>query len=392
MSDPYAALRRYREQFEDAEALFDSGDVAGCISAAKRNITDTALPPFYIIRNCILLTAAMDNWDDGNDWRLAAVKPSMYRLNVEYALTSTVAIQESTFRNVLRKATEKNDTDSLAALQDLREELDWLAEQRDQYLQEYRAWMLEQDGEEDDDETDSEADEVELDDSEEETDMEAEGVKLGVLPIRGHQASTALVMGTVPVGEDKEDNKGREEATAGDEEDEEGGAGKMPGGGEQASTGDGGQLPRTAGVDREDERSAGIAAVRFLFDCQSYMPEHMRAQFNQAILTFQELEVAMRSIISTSPTASAATTSSTTASRIKLFEEFKVSMVEWFQHKERSSVTAKELDNTTLAEWQGLNPRIQATFARQDILSFCRELDGKDGFRYHKNGVLTYKP
>jgi len=39
MSDPNAALKLYRKTFEDAEALFDSGDVAGCISAAKRNIT-----------------------------------------------------------------------------------------------------------------------------------------------------------------------------------------------------------------------------------------------------------------------------------------------------------------------------------------------------------------
>jgi len=39
MSDPYAAARLFRKRFEDAEALFDSGDVAGCISAAKRNIT-----------------------------------------------------------------------------------------------------------------------------------------------------------------------------------------------------------------------------------------------------------------------------------------------------------------------------------------------------------------
>ncbi|KAI4660976.1 uncharacterized protein J4E79_005544 [Alternaria viburni] len=387
MSDPCAALKLFRKRFEDAEALFDSGDIAGCILAAQYNITDTTLPPYYIIRNCILLTSAMDNWDDGNDWRLAA---------------------ESCHSNTVRRATEMNDTNSLAALQDLREELDWLAEQRDQYLQEYRAWMLEQDGEDDNDETDSEADGVELDDSEDEADMEAESVRLGesnalmgdtqLLPIRVHQASTAspmepvietVAMGTVPVGEDKKDKEGREEATGGDEEGGEGDTGKMPEGGEQASTGDDGQLPGTARVDREDERSAGIVAVSFLFDCQSYMPEHVRAQFDQAILTFQELEVEMRSIVST---ASAATTSSTTASRISLFEEFKVTMVEWFQYKERSSVTAKELDNTTLAEWQGLNPRIQATFARQDILSFCRELDGKDGFRYHKDGVLTYKP
>ena len=196
----------------------------------------------------------MDNWDDGNEWRLAAVRSPMHRLDVRHTLTSTVAPQESTYSNILRKATEKNDTDSLTLLQDLREELDWLARQRDQYLQEHGAWMLEQEGEDDDDETDLEADGIERDDSEDEAEMEAEDVELGegnalILPIREHQASTAspvkpvietLVMGTMPVGEDNEDNKGREEVTAGDEEGEEGGTGKMPGGGEQVSTGDDG--------------------------------------------------------------------------------------------------------------------------------------------------------
>jgi len=39
ISDPYAAARLFRKRFEDAEALFDSGDIAGCILAAQRNIT-----------------------------------------------------------------------------------------------------------------------------------------------------------------------------------------------------------------------------------------------------------------------------------------------------------------------------------------------------------------
>jgi len=260
----------------------------------------------------------MDNWDDGNEWRLAAVRSPMHRLDVRHTLTSTVAPQESTYSNILRKATEKNDTDSLTLLQDLREELDWLARQRDQYLQEHGAWMLEQEGEDDDDETDLEADGIERDDSEDEAEMEAEDVELGegnalILPIREHQASTAspvkpvietLVMGTMPVGEDNEDNKGREEVTAGDEEGEEGGTGKMPGGGEQVSTGDDGQLPETVGVDREDERSAILAAVDFLCKCQSYIPEHMQGQYTQAVLELQQ--AAMRSINSISSTASAA--------------------------------------------------------------------------------------
>jgi hypothetical protein len=165
--------------------------------------SDTSLPPFYIIRNCILLVGAMDNWDDGNEWRLAAVRCPVYKPDMRHTLTSTVAIQESTYSDALRQSREMNDTNSLAALQDLREELDEWARQRDRDLQEH---MLEQEEEDDDDEMDLEAYGVELDNSEEEAEMEAEGVELGegdelmggvdgedtqLLPIRGHQASTA---------------------------------------------------------------------------------------------------------------------------------------------------------------------------------------------------------
>jgi len=205
----------------------------------------------------------MDNWDDGNDWRLAAVRSPMYRPNERQTLTLTMACQESTYSRTLLIAREKNDTGSLAALQDLREELDELARQRDQFLQEHRAWMLEQEGEEDDDETDSEADGVALDDSEaEEVEVEAEGIKSDEgnalmgrdtqhLPIRGHQAPTASLV-----------------------------------------------------VNREDERSAILAATAFLFECQSYIPEHMQGQCTQAVLELQE--AAMRSVNSMSSTASAA--------------------------------------------------------------------------------------
>jgi hypothetical protein len=187
----------------------------------------------------------------------------------------------------------------------------------------------------------------------------------------------ALVMGTVPVGQDEEDNEGLEEIIAGDEEGEEEDMEKMSRGGEQASTVNDSQLPGTTGVDREDERSANNAAANFLFDCQSHIPEHMRVRFNQAILILQE--AAMRSIVNT---ASTAPTSSTAASRINLFEQFKVTIVDWFQYKSESSVTVEELVDTTLEEWQGLNSSIQIAFGRQDIVSFCQELDGKDGFRY----------
>ena len=169
--------------------------------------SDTSLPPFYIIRNCILLVGAMDNWDDGNEWRLAAVRCPVYKPDVRHTLTSTVAIQESTYSDALRRSREMNDTNSLAALQDLREELDEWARQRDRDLQEH---MLEQEEEDDDDEMDLEAYGVELDNSEEEAEMEAEGVELGegdalmdggdtqLLPIRKHQAPAIKAPAAVP--------------------------------------------------------------------------------------------------------------------------------------------------------------------------------------------------
>ncbi|KAI4684502.1 uncharacterized protein J4E84_006492 [Alternaria hordeiaustralica] len=222
--------------------------------------SDTTLPSYYIIRNCILLTGAVDNWDDGNEWRLAAVRSPVYRYNVRHTLTSNVAIQESIYSDALKRSTEKNDAKSLTVLQGLRKELDVWARQRERDLQEY---MLEQEGEDDDEETDSETDGVELDDTEEEAEMEAKGVELGegnallgggdtqVLPIRGHQAPTASLV-----------------------------------------------------VNREDERSAILAATAFLFECQSYIPEHVQGQYTQVVLELQE--VAMRSINSMSSTASAA--------------------------------------------------------------------------------------
>jgi hypothetical protein len=87
-----------------------------------------------------------------------------------------VVIQENTYSNTLRRARERKDTNSLAALQDVCEELDEWARQRDGDLQEH---MLKQEEEDDDDEMDLKADGVELDDSEEEAEMEAEGVELG---------------------------------------------------------------------------------------------------------------------------------------------------------------------------------------------------------------------
>lgn len=75
------------------------------------NCSDFALPPYYVIKNCILVAGALDNWDDADIWRLTA---------------------EHSYDRNHRIALEEQDEASLLALQDLREELDELEEFREE--------------------------------------------------------------------------------------------------------------------------------------------------------------------------------------------------------------------------------------------------------------------
>lgn len=67
------------------------------------------LPPYYIIKNCILVACALDDWNDADYYRSAA---------------------EQAYDTTLAEATRKNDKGSLAALKQLRKELDQLTEFR----------------------------------------------------------------------------------------------------------------------------------------------------------------------------------------------------------------------------------------------------------------------
>jgi hypothetical protein len=69
--------------------------------------SDDTLPPYYIIRNCIVIACALDNWTEANIWRLSV---------------------EQTYSTCLDKARRRNDEDSLKALENLRKELDELTE------------------------------------------------------------------------------------------------------------------------------------------------------------------------------------------------------------------------------------------------------------------------
>ena len=67
---------------------------------------DPTLPPFFVIKNCVLIASALDNWHDANVWRLSA---------------------EQTYVTTLHNAQRKHDEEALAVLVGIRQELDELA-------------------------------------------------------------------------------------------------------------------------------------------------------------------------------------------------------------------------------------------------------------------------
>lgn len=72
---------------------------------------DTTLPPFYLIKNCILLASALNDWDEADDWRHVAEAP--YKTNFHDSRTN-------------------EDADSLKVLECLRAELDELKQFREE--------------------------------------------------------------------------------------------------------------------------------------------------------------------------------------------------------------------------------------------------------------------
>lgn len=73
MADPCSQTRLYETQYE-AVKLFNEGDMSGSMAAAQYNLTDSTLPPYYYIKNHILIASAMDDWEDAEHHRLAAVR------------------------------------------------------------------------------------------------------------------------------------------------------------------------------------------------------------------------------------------------------------------------------------------------------------------------------
>ncbi|KZM22975.1 hypothetical protein ST47_g5878 [Ascochyta rabiei] len=61
----------FRLQYEATRVLFEV-DLQGCISAARRNLHDPALPTYYVIKNSILMACALDDWRDADIYRINA--------------------------------------------------------------------------------------------------------------------------------------------------------------------------------------------------------------------------------------------------------------------------------------------------------------------------------
>ncbi|KAF2124251.1 hypothetical protein P153DRAFT_411889 [Dothidotthia symphoricarpi CBS 119687] len=104
MSNPTTG-RPYQKQYEEAEALFNDSTLEQCIASAKKNLDDPTLPPYYFIKNSILIACALDDWDEADPWRVSA---------------------EMVYRRSLDEAQKSKDVNSLDALEVLKTQLDEL--------------------------------------------------------------------------------------------------------------------------------------------------------------------------------------------------------------------------------------------------------------------------
>jgi hypothetical protein len=79
---------------------------------AKYNLTDSTLPPYYTVLNSILLVSASSDWEEVEPYRVAA---------------------ENTWLSVYLAAHSKTDYEAVKILQDLRDYLDLLAKDKEEY-------------------------------------------------------------------------------------------------------------------------------------------------------------------------------------------------------------------------------------------------------------------
>jgi hypothetical protein len=100
------ALRRWRHcrQHRSSEVQLDVGASGLGLSTrvADFEFRDLAIPPYYAIKNCILVAGALDNWDEADPWISAA---------------------EQTYDDCYKTSVENKDEDSIRLLGDLRRQL-----------------------------------------------------------------------------------------------------------------------------------------------------------------------------------------------------------------------------------------------------------------------------
>jgi hypothetical protein len=72
-------------------------------------IRDLTIPPYYCMQNCILIACGQDDWESADVYRYAA---------------------EDAYAKAHRKATKQNDKDSLEVLEEVRNQLDQLIDER----------------------------------------------------------------------------------------------------------------------------------------------------------------------------------------------------------------------------------------------------------------------
>jgi hypothetical protein len=138
------------------------------------------LPPYYVIRNCILIACALDDWREADVYRLAA---------------------EQSYDTTLKVATQYKDKESLEALQDLREELDELDSFRREDLTAladaqraelpYDDMEIDEDNDEDmenermEEEYEAAAEQEAVADAENDVEVAAEALRLPIRPVGG---------------------------------------------------------------------------------------------------------------------------------------------------------------------------------------------------------------
>ncbi|OAL47164.1 hypothetical protein IQ07DRAFT_545149, partial [Pyrenochaeta sp. DS3sAY3a] len=101
----------YQEHYNNALHLFETGDMASCISAAKTSLRDISLSVYYKTKNYIIIAAAYDDWDNAEVWRLAA---------------------EQAYTTAFLDANQKDDPISIRILEYFRKDLDELREFEEQ--------------------------------------------------------------------------------------------------------------------------------------------------------------------------------------------------------------------------------------------------------------------